>query len=194
MAGRIIGNTIVAGYPEPGVTADEIVGMVNRYGLPLFAYGGPLSKKYDANIAGAAQFLLNTYPSMGPARCSESLTLESWDIPSSILVSVSAALYFVIPSPLTGNDDNTYAGVEVLMDGVSVLSATGSIGQSSLNGANDVGAHSFYEAYYVDTVPEGVERVVSGRFYADGTQIVVYAEALGVVYAVVKVKVLRVAA
>lgn len=194
MAGKVIANTIVAGYPEPGVTADEIVGLVNRYGLPLVGYVGSVSKAYSANISGVARYLENSAPSIGPATCDESVTLEAWPVPSSILVSVHGVLYFSMAHPATGVDDNLVAGVDVMLDGSSVLPAIGSVGQSSLTGTNDVAAHGPYEAYYVDSIPPGSDHVITGRFYANGTKVVFDTESGGLVYAIVKVKVFRVVA
>lgn len=193
MAGRIIDNTIVAGYPEPGVTADEIVGLINRYGLPVGGYVSPLSKSYIANPTGAARYLANVAAGIGPASCEESVDLEAWSMPSSVLVSVASALTFLLDYPVTEADDNTYAGVEILFDGDSKIAAYGSVGQSQLDTTNQVGVHSLYEAYYVDSIPAGEAVTIHGKMLLNGTSAVIQADASGV-YAVVRLKVLRVIA
>lgn len=169
MAGRIIANTIVAGYPEPGVTADEIVGLVNKYGLGLSGYGGTSSKTYKKS---GTIVLANTFPLAGPSYAEDSLTLEAWPVKSNVLMSVAVSSpALALSNPRQNADGNTYATVIAAIGGEQSV-ASGSIGQSVINGANAVAYHANYECFRIGTIPPGVSVRALGRFEIDGGAII----------------------
>lgn len=176
MAGRIVDNTIVAGYPEPGVTADEIVGLVNRFGMPLGTLDSAPVKQYSDTIF---ETLVNTWPSIGPAFARRTVSLESWALVSNVHVSVSAML-FGDALVIGGVDDNTLGGVAIYTGLVERINTYGAIGQSNVDGANNVGWHSLYEAHWVGQIPAGEAVDVIAEFSMNGNGIVVKAELAGV--------------
>lgn len=193
MAGRIIANTIVAGYPEPGVTADEIIGLVNRYGLPLGGYTGQPSKTYQSS--GLEQ-LVNSSPSIPPARAFRAIALEAWPAPSNVLISVQAtSVLLTLTHPQENVDDSTFAGVDISYGNEPyanpVASAYGTIGQSSISGSNLVGFHSQYECWHADRVPANEEVLVNGVFEIIGTVASINAEA-GDYYVTIVLNIMRV--
>jgi hypothetical protein len=167
MAGRIVANTIVPGYSEPGVTADEIVGLVNKYGLGLNGYEGMTSKTYRLASSGA---LVNTndYTNVYEAAPVE---LEPWPIASNALIMVSAKTANALSPPRQNADDNTYAGIIATIGGIEYLSY-GSIGQSSRDGFFDpVGHHGSYQMHRVEEIPAGLSVLVKGKFQISGIAI-----------------------
>lgn len=171
MAGRIIANTIVAGYPEPGVTADEIVGMINKYGLPLGSRSAKLSQVYHAG--GDLLPIKNTSATLGVPFCAVSETLESWDSPSNVLISIVGVIDMTPESVISyGSDDIIMAGVEVAHgadDEVAAdASSIGIVGTSYSVSSNPY-IHGQYQMYHVQRVPAGMTWTIVGRLVVAGS-------------------------
>lgn len=189
MAGRIFDNVIVPGYPEPGVTADEIVGLVNKYGLALSGYSGVVSKTYSEKTLVE---LANDFVLIGPSRGETILDLEEWPIESNIIASVAVnAVTLALPHPYENNDDNTSACVEIQVGDESSASC-GTIGQSVIHGTDPVAFQGNFECLRVDTIPAGVGVRVTGKFFIYGTGMTYVVDGGGVVV-YISIKVIRVA-
>lgn len=179
MAGKIVGNAIVIGNHESGVTIAEIIGMINKYGLKLGCEKDVVSKLYQinstVNLDGGA-LDIDEYGG-------DNIVIEAWDSPSYLTISLDAVVYVFRTPGSTASDpgvcgcfivlSDTYSGSGPLGSGETTLAfASGTTGQTNVNGTDDIGNHSFVSCQCIYEVPAGVALNVWGiaqaytQFYA----------------------------
>lgn len=169
MAGKIVGQAIVGGNAEAGVTIAEIIGLINRYGLSLGCKPGIVSKLYQnnatVNLDGGA---LDVDEYGG-----DYVEIEAWDNPSYLTISLDVVVYVFRTPGSSGHDagvcgcyiviSDTYSGSGPLGAYESTLAyATGTTGQSNILATDPIATHSFVSCQCVYEVPAGVSMKVWG--------------------------------
>jgi len=165
MAGIIVGNAIVKGEATSGVTIAEIIGMINKYGLSLGCEPPEyISKLYQNNSASIE--LVGFDPSSYDEYAGVYIQVESWPVPSFLVITVDATVYRLRSPGNTTADpggigcsivfSDTYSGSGPLIDGEDILAfASGTTGQSNIDGADPIATHSFVSCQYTYEIPAG---------------------------------------
>jgi len=179
MSGKIIGQAIVTGNHEAGVTIAEIIGMVNKYGLRLGCEAYLVSKLYQINSTVALDGGVYDVDEYG----GDYITIESWDNPSYLTISLDAVVYVFRDPGSTAQDpgvcgchivlSDTYSGSGPLGTAeTTIASAVGTTGQTNVSGTQAIGTHSFVSCQCIYEVPAGVSLKIWGiaqaytQFYA----------------------------
>lgn len=165
MAGRIIGNAIVPGDAEAGVTIAEIIGLINKYGLSLGCEPPVYISKLYQNNASSVELVGDDPTSYGEYGGAY-VEVESWTVPSFLVITVDVTVLRMRGTGSTTADpggvgcsivlSDTYSGTGSLsIEETTLAYASGTTGQSNIDGTDPIGTHSFVSCQYVYEMPAG---------------------------------------
>ena len=144
MAGKVIDGNIVPGYPGPGVTAEEILALINRYGMPLGCNTmGIASVRYRGASYGLAQQGQLTN-GLAPLYANDSVALNAWNVDSTVVVHLTAECVMQHQT-----NDDPVGGVSIYL-GDAVYPTSGMTVFEKVDG---VGTVSTVSADYQNAVP-----------------------------------------
>jgi len=175
MAGKIVGQAIVKGNAEAGVTIAEIIGMVNRYGLSLGCEKADISKVYKKSSSVALSAGTGDPQSEYGG---DSLSIEAWSVPSYLTIHVDAVVH-VIRDPGNTTSDPGGVGCYIVFsdeypgDGpiipprdITAAFADGTTGQNNINATVPISYHAFVSCQHIHEILAGEALKVWGVAHA----------------------------